>query len=137
MRSQTYKTRIGEEILRCLEEHKDKALSVQDICEWLAAQNTETNITTVYRQLDKLVDAKQVITHSGSNGKKILFQYIAQNEECLNHLHIQCTGCSKIVHLDCHESSDFTKHIQAEHGITLDFGKTVIYGLCADCAAAK
>lgn len=134
MRPLEYKTKVGEEILSFLESKKDTAVSVMDICEEMERRNVKSNITTVYRQLDKLVASKKVIVHSAKDGKKGLYQYIAGEEECLNHLHIQCTGCAKIIHLDCGESKEFTAHISQEHGILLDFSKTVIYGLCADCA---
>lgn len=137
MRPVEYKTKTGSQILSFLEEKKDVAVSVMDICENLERSGVKTNISTVYRQLDKLVSCKKVITHSAENGKKILYQYIAGKEKCLSHLHIQCTGCSKIIHLDCSESSDFTSHIERAHGIVLDYSKTVLYGLCSECSRQK
>lgn len=133
MRPVEYKTKIGEEILSILEANRDTALSVNDICSDLEKRKVITNITTVYRQLDKLVAAQKVIVHSAKDGKNRMYQCIAGDEECLSHLHIQCTECSKIIHLDCDESAEFTSHIEGEHGIKLDFSKTVLYGLCKDC----
>lgn len=135
MRPVEYKTKIGEEILSYLESKKDTALSVMEICDQLDNRGVKTNISTVYRQLDKLIAAKKVIVHQAKDRKKGLYQYIAGTEKCLSHLHIQCTECAKIIHLDCGESKEFTDHITAEHGIVLDFSKTVIYGLCAECSA--
>lgn len=134
MRPVEYKTKVGEEILSFLELQKDTALSVMDICDEMEKRNVKSNITTIYRQLDKLVAAKKVIMHSAKDGKKGLYQYIAGEQECLSHLHIQCTECAKIIHLDCGESKEFTDHIVEKHGIILDFSKTVIYGLCKQCA---
>lgn len=133
MRPVEYKTKVGEEILSFLESQKNTALSVMDICDELEQRDVKSNITTVYRQLDKLVAAKKVIIHSARDGKKSLYQYVSDEQECFSHLHIQCTECSKIIHLDCGESKEFTDHIIKEHGMTLDFSKTVIYGQCAEC----
>lgn len=135
MRPAEYKTKVGEGIFAYLESKKDIALSVMDILGHLENIGVKTNITTVYRQLDKLIAAKKVIVHQAKDGKKGLYQCIAGAEKCLSHLHIQCTECAKIIHLDCGESKEFTDHITAEHGIVLDFSKTVIYGLCAECSA--
>lgn len=137
MRPAEYKTKVGEEILSFLESKKDIAISVMDICKQLEKQNSKTNITTVYRQLDKLVAAKKVIVHSADDGKKKLYQYIVGTEKCLSHLHMQCTKCSSIIHLDCLESNEFTSHIEKEHGVVIDFSKTVLYGLCNGCANGK
>lgn len=137
MRPVEYKTKIGEEILSFLEANRDTAVSVNDICSELEKRKVITNITTVYRQLDKLVSAKKVIVHSAKDGKNRMYQCIAGEENCLSHLHIQCTECSKIIHLDCDESAEFTGHIESEHGIALDFSKTVLYGICKDCRKAK
>ena len=82
MRPVEYKTKTGSQILSFLEEKKDVAVSVMDICENLERSGVKTNISTVYRQLDKLVSCKKVITHSAENGKKILYQYIAGKEKC-------------------------------------------------------
>ncbi|MCR5612610.1 Fur family transcriptional regulator [Treponema sp.] len=134
MRPIEYKTKTSEEILAFLATQNDTGLSVMDIFEEMKKKNPKTNITTIYRQLDKLIASKKVIMHSADNGKKNLYQYIADKQTCLSHLHIQCTNCSKIIHLDCSESNDFTSHIEKEHGIRLDFSKTVLYGLCNECS---
>lgn len=134
MRPLEYKTKTGEVILAYLESKKDSAVSVMDISCELEKHGVKTNITTVYRQLDKLVQAKKVMVHSAEDGKKSMYQYIAGAENCLSHLHIECIKCHRIIHLDCGESKEFTSHIEAEHGIILDFEKTVLYGCCKDCA---
>lgn len=137
MRPLEYKTKVGEEILLYLASKKDIAVSVMDILNELERKNVKSNITTIYRQLEKLVIAKKVIIHSANDGKKGLYQYVADEQECFLHLHIQCTECAKIIHLNCAESKEFTFHIEQEHGIILDFSKTMIYGLCSECATKK
>jgi Fur family ferric uptake transcriptional regulator len=133
MRSDGYKTKTAVLILKYLEENKDKAVSVQDVYEYLDSCDDKINITTVYRRLDKLVQDKKVITHSSEDGKNTLYQYIAGGDMCLSHLHFQCTKCSKIIHLDCDDSSEFTEHFEKEHGVQLDFTKTILFGLCEKC----
>lgn len=133
MRSEGYQTKGKQHILTFLEEKKDIGVSVLDIADYLEKLNESTNITTIYRQLDKLVAEKKVIKHTADDGKKSLFQYVADDTECFHHLHIQCTNCSKIIHLDCEDSKEFTDHLCKEHGIKLDYSKTVLYGLCSDC----
>lgn len=137
MRADGYQTKGKQHILSFLESKKNTAVSVQDIDDYLAAQGEKTNITTIYRRLDKLIAEKKVIKHTAEDGKKSLFQYIADESECLHHLHIQCTSCSKIIHLDCGISTTFAEHLAEDHGIKLDYQKTVLYGLCDECRKKK
>lgn len=137
MRPVEYKTKVGSQILSFLEQKKNSAVSVTDICENLKEQDVAVNISTVYRQLEKLVASKKVIAHSSDSGKKIVYQYIAGEKTCLSHLHIQCTKCAKIIHLDCSESDEFISHIAHSHGVIVDYEKTVLYGLCEQCSKAE
>lgn len=133
MRANGYKTKTSELILSCLRKNKDIAISVQDIAKYLEQCGENPNITTIYRQLEKLLASKKIITHSSEDAKKSLYQYVEGANECFSHLHIQCVECAKIFHLDCEDSLEFTNHIEKEHGVILDFTKTVLYGVCSDC----
>lgn len=132
MRPEEYKTQTGTIILDYLQSNRNKSVSAQDIAAHLKKCGNEANITTVYRRLDKLVAEKKVLSHSSDDGKKNLYQYTA-GDECLNHIHFQCTSCKKIFHLACKEEKGFTKHIEKEHGLQIDFTRTILYGLCAEC----
>lgn len=134
MRTDSYKTQLSELIIKYLEENKDKGVSVLDILEYVKQNNETTNITTVYRRLDKLIAENKVIKHPAKDGKKANFQYIADDTDCIHHLHMQCETCSKIFHLDCDTSQSFIDHIENEHGIAIDLSKTVLYGQCATCS---
>jgi|SRR5574344_985788 len=137
MQTKEYQSKVGKLILSFLQTQKDKAVSVNDIASFLEQNNVKTNITTIYRRLEKLVDEKKVITHSSEDCKKALFQYVADDEDCMHHLHIQCSNCSKIIHLDSKEADDFVKSIAKKNGIEIDFSKTILYGLCDDCRKNK
>jgi len=137
MRVKEYQSKVGKLILSFLQEQKDKAVSVNDIASFIEVNNVKTNITTIYRRLDKLISEKKVITHSSEDGKKALFQYVAEDEDCMHHLHIQCSNCSKIIHLDSKEADEFVKSIAKKNGIEIDFSKTILYGLCNDCKKTK
>ncbi len=36
--------------------------------------------------------------------------------------------------MDCGFMADMKRHIESSHDFVVDIGKTVIYGLCGDCA---
>ena len=76
MRSDGYQTKGKKIILEFLEANKDTAVSVQNIADYLKASGEETNITTVYRRLEKLAEEKKVIRHSAEDGKKRFFSIL-------------------------------------------------------------
>ena len=67
-------------------------------------------------------------------GKSACFQYVGDSEECRLHFHLKCIKCGKLIHLECDYLSDLEKHISEHHKFTVDNTKTVLYGVCEDCA---
>ncbi|MBR1724471.1 MAG: hypothetical protein IJ723_05575, partial [Ruminococcus sp.] len=50
--------------------------------------------------------------------------------------HFKCTGCGRLIHLECREVDHILSHLEQSHGFKLDPVRTVFYGCCAECAAA-
>jgi Fur family transcriptional regulator, ferric uptake regulator len=133
MRSSVYHTETKEYVVSCLKQQQGTALSVQAIMEYLQTHHNTANITTVYRILDRLENEHTVIKHSAEDGKKALFQYVAPDAECMHHLHVQCTSCGKIIHLDCSVMKEAIEHISEEHGMQITCSASLLYGICSDC----
>lgn len=87
--------------------------------------------TTVYRQLDRLVQAGLVTKYIIDSGSPACFEYAGQQEACC---HCKCQQCGRLIHLHCHELPTLEQHILAHHGFAIDPARTVFYGLCQDCA---
>ena len=66
-------------------------------------------------------------------GKQATFQYIEDGHHCEQHLHLQCTKCGRIFHLECDFMGEIATHIQREHGFYIECKKSIIYGICKDC----
>jgi Fur family ferric uptake transcriptional regulator len=133
MEKKSYQTKSKKLILQYLKNNSSRTVSVSDIYEWLKAQGETTNITTVYRYLEQLEEKSIVVKHATENTKKACFRYIEKTGDCINHLHVQCTKCGKIIHLDCDLMNEFQKHVQEAHGITLDCSVSLLYGICDEC----
>jgi Fur family transcriptional regulator, ferric uptake regulator len=133
MRSSMYHTETKQYVVDCLKQQQTKALSVQDIMEYLQIHNSTANITTVYRILDKLESEHTVIKRIAEDGKKALFQYIVPEAGCMHHLHAQCTSCGKIIHLDCSLMEKVIQHISEEHGMQIVCSASLLYGICDEC----
>lgn len=105
-------------------------LCADDIYEELKKNGRSIGLTTVYRQLDRLVHEGYVRRVSTDRAGSC-YSYI--DECCTEHYHMICNLCGKLAHLSCDHVEELFHHIKTEHGFQIDAGKTVLYGLCASC----
>ena len=62
-----------------------------------------------------------------------ILQFLTENRD--RHFHLKCTGCGRLILVECDYLGEVSKHVLEHHQFTIDNTKTVLYGLCADCAA--
>ena len=125
---QGYSTPSRKRILEYLEENKSRTVTVADIENYLAKKECAVNKTTIYRFLWNASASKSFL-----KGKQATFQYIEDGHHCEQHLHLQCTKCGRIFHLECDFMGEIATHIQREHGFYIECKKSIIYGICKDC----
>lgn len=128
-----YKTENRRRILEYLIEHANVTVSVKEIYDYLAEHNCSVNLTTIYRFLNKLEEEGRVIPYHSEKGDKTTYQYVADEHHCTEHLHLKCTKCGKIVHLDCQFMSDIATHIAKNHDFAIQCKNSIIYGECKQC----
>lgn len=133
-RNSGYATKKRSMILEYLKEHSDKDVTVREIEEKLnQREEGSVNMTTIYRYLDKLAGEGIVLKHISENGKKSTFQYVEPNHECHNHLHMKCSNCGRIYHIDCSFMDELKEHIYQHHHFKLECRTSMLYGLCEAC----
>ncbi len=129
-----YKSRHQEEILTYLKSIPGKHVTANDVCMHFFERGSPIGLTTVYRQLERLVGTglvhKYVVEGSGA-----CFEYSGKDEKkgettCF---HCKCTSCGRLIHLECNEIAFLETHFLKDHGFTIDTTRTVFYGLCAEC----
>ncbi len=121
-------------ILEFLRSRSDRTVDVNDIRKALASEGNEVNITTIYRYLDKLTADGTVLKYVAENGTRAVYQYVGERRHCEDHLHLQCTKCGCIIHLDCHFMDEIAEHVLKEHGFSIQCRNSIIYGLCSKCS---
>lgn len=126
-----YSKNNKERILTFLEENSDFQFSVLQVYKALSAHGSGPNLTTIYRQLENLVQLGEVLQFSSEDGKTKLFQLNGEN--CTNHLHVRCAICGKIFHLDCPKVDGFLSHIKKDHQIKINCKNSILFGICDDC----
>ena len=114
---------------------KGKHVTVSDICKYFKNQGSSIGITTVYRQLDRMVEQGLVAKYVVDGTSSACFEYLGHDEHCHKHVcfHCKCEKCGKVIHLECEEMTHLGEHMLADHGFQWDFTRTVFYGICEEC----
>lgn len=129
-----YQTAQSRRILALLQENKTRHLTAEEVYLLLKEKGETVGQTTVYRQLERLCEQGAVRKFAGADGGSACFQFTENGTVCKAHYHLKCTACGKLLHAQCEFLNELSDHIRAEHGFAVDGSRTVLYGLCADCA---
>lgn len=128
-----YATASRKKILEYLKESSERTVTAADIDAYLREGGNEVNITTIYRYLDKLAKEGTVMKYVAEKGGKAVYQYVGAGNRCEEHLHIKCVKCGRIVHLNCAFMEEIYEHLLKDHGFTLQYKNSILYGTCAAC----
>lgn len=137
MKHNEYKTNNRTKIMDFLVANKERTVSVKDIDHHMKSLDCPVNMTTIYRYLDKLEKDGDVMKYVGEKGDKATYQYVERTHKCDSHLHLKCTDCGSVIHLDCHFMEEIASHISMDHGFLLQCRNSVIYGLCQACQSTR
>lgn len=122
-----YKTEQKTQILDYIT-NNNNTFTVDNIYKHFEKKRNPIGLSTIYRFLNELEKQEKVQIEINNSTKH--YKYIS--DECKIHQHLKCRKCGKIIHLDCTDFYKFKKHIEKEHGFTIDMC-SYIYGLCSDC----
>ena len=125
-----YKTKQRELILSYLKNTDCPHVSAGDIAAHLRSESS-VGTATVYRQLEKMVEAGLVRKYSLDGGA--CYQYVGGDEGCREHFHLKCLCCGALIHVDCDFLCGLAPHILEHHGFEVDNSRTVMYGMCKEC----
>ena len=127
----TYNTEQRSALLSFLTENPDKTFSAKEIALALAGKNISKS--SVYRNLSELESEQKIkrVTKAGSNES---FYQFYDNSECKNHIHLSCTKCGKIFHLESAQTEKLVSEVEATDGFEISRGETTLYGTCRACS---
>lgn len=107
----------------------DDFLSAQQLHDQLVARGDSIGLTTVYRNLQALVDAGQVDAIWDGSGET---RYRHCSDE--HHHHLVCRSCGTTVEVQAEPVEKWAARVATDHGFQ-DISHTVeIFGTCAGCA---
>ena len=134
-----YKTKQMSEILNFLQQMEGTHVTVADICDYFKKKGIAVGMTTVYRQLDKMVNEGLVAKYVIDGSSSACFEYTGDSRhECKEQTyHCKCEKCGKLIHLHCDEVESLKKHMMEHHSFEMDSLRTVFYGICNECRNNK
>lgn len=131
-----YHTKCKDSIISFIEQRKDTTFTAADVLSFLNEQNLSVNVTTVYRNIEKLTENGVLIKRKSADNESCEYQ-TATVDSCHNHIHMQCSSCGKLFHLECDFMHDIAKHLNEHHHFALDCTDSMLKGLCEQCLKGK
>ena len=128
-----YNTKQQECITQYFIDNKDKHITASEICSFFKSAGSPVSTATVYRCLDRLCNQGIIKKYVIDNDAPACYQYVGSHENCHEHLHLKCTKCGTLFHIDCAQASGIHSHVLEHHDFEIDNSKTVFYGLCSKC----
>ena len=129
-----YKTRQRELLLEFLERNAGEHITAREICEHFKETDPPIGKSTVYRQLETLVDEGILNKYSVDGSSAACFEYVPSESHgegvCF---HCKCEKCGALIHLHCDELQAVQLHLFEEHQFRVDSHRTVFYGICEQC----
>lgn len=134
-----YQTGQKRILLAYMKAHSDQAFTIEELCEGMKAEKDLTGMpgkSTVYRIMPELVEAGLVKRFVKEGSRKFLYQMVC-GEHCDSHLHMKCSVCGKLYHMEDEESEALLLQVMKKHHFQIDEGKTVLFGQCEGCSVEE
>lgn len=131
-----YKTKHREELLAYLKTVPGIHITVGDVCSYFKERGMAIGQTTVYRQMERMVDDGVVNKYIIDANSPACFEYIGEEAHLEGQacFHCKCEKCGKLIHLQCEELVELQEHLLAHHRFALNPMRTVFYGICDACS---
>lgn len=126
-----YSTEQRKLLLAFLEKHPDKQFSVEEIADSLCGKEA-ISPSSVYRNINHMVNAGTVGRFPSQAGRGFLYQYIG-GEACQKHIHLKCEQCGELFHLDNESMNTILVSVKKLKGFNIDTKKSILYGSCEKC----
>ena len=132
----SYHTEQKKILIEFMTENRERELTVDEITAGLekcaVSSSKIPGRSTVYRLINRLVEEGKIRRFVKADSRKATYQLVAC-EHCDLHLHLKCTDCGKLFHMDESISDELIKRISACSNFSVSEEESVLYGVCASC----
>lgn len=125
-----YQTEQRKVLAEFLMTHPDGFYTPQEIYESLGSE--AISLSAVYRNIAALEKDGSIVRRPTGNKNESSYRYV-HGKNCRGHIHIVCEKCGKVAHVP-QDLSEYVEKSFLSAGFRLDKAKTMLYGICADCA---
>ncbi len=129
-----YRTKQSKAILSYIVSLKGEHATAGSIQAHFNDTGFPIGIATIYRHLERLVECGQVHKYTIDGVSGACYQYCGKDEAEHRYLHLKCEGCGVIAHYPYDELDHVEQSIYEESSFKINPRKTVLYGMCANCA---
>lgn len=127
-----YNTMQKNELIMFFKKNKEKGYTAGEIADYISVGKS-----TIYRLLPELVSNGIIKRFSSENSNSVLYQFIDDCGKCKAHLHMKCTDCGKILHMDKFISDHILRDILNTEAFAVNERDTILFGKCSDCSHTK
>lgn len=132
-----YRTRQRTAILAYFKEHPHTHVTADELIQKLHSSGILVGRSTVYRTLDRLVEAGTVRKFVSAPGEGACYQFsVGDTSACQSHFHLKCLVCGTLYHVGCDHLQELIDHLGEKHNFSVDYAKTVLLGTCEPCRRA-
>ncbi len=133
-----YSTEQKKMLFDFLNENCERAYAIDDIVLKLRKiyGDRAPGKSTVYRLITRLVDEGKLRRFVRDGGRGFLYQII-ESELCHSHLHLKCTSCGRLLHLERALSEELIDRVARDSKFSVSEEETVLFGKCAECNGRK
>ncbi|WP_444658424.1 Fur family transcriptional regulator [Caproiciproducens sp. R2] len=117
-------------ILEILEKQTQPVAAEQIFME-LNRYDLSTSMSTVYRELDSLVNNNLALKIKINESNKALYEY----NRMIHKHYLVCLGCKKMISLDMCPLKTYEEKLQEQTHFIITDHKLNIYGYCPECQA--
>lgn len=120
-------------ILKTLESMGKSHVTAEEIIDSLKQNGTPVAKSTVYRHLSQLEENGEIKKYLMVDGSSACYQFVGTNSTCMEHYHLMCKECGRIVHFENPGLEDMFREMKESSGFSIDGIRTVFYGICKEC----
>ena len=129
-----YKTEQKTALVTFLSTHSDRQFTAATLSQELS-ESAHIGTSTIYRLLGALIEEGRVRRFAIAGERTYYYQYVGGS--CHSHLHLKCTACGRLYHLDDAVSQFLHKQILASNLFSLDEESTLLFGICHHCKGGE
>lgn len=122
-----YKTQQKLLLLDFLKSNSSSSFSIEEL-----AERIPVGKSTIYRLISKLIAQNHVRRFIKPGARGFSYQFI-NHDKCCSHLHLKCTTCGKLVHLNNETSQNILSSIMHDNAFSVDQTETILMGKCSKC----